>query len=290
MLGDPCERRLTYEQLNWKDKLLPAPEVQAIFDIGNMVEQLAVKWLQDAGIKVYSQQTPFEDKKSNVTGSIDFKIDIDGKLYPCEVKSVSPYIFDKLNSLDDMLHSRYVYHQRYPAQIQTYLFLAGEDEGVMILVNKTNGKRKIIWVILDVDYVDNLLKKAERINRCVKDNVLPEQIEYSEEICGHCDFRHICIPDTKQVPLEMDDSPALLELLNRRAELQPLSKEYDDVDSEIKEMVKGRDKVACGDYLIIGKNVSATRYDVPKDVKEQYAKQLDYWKVNIVNLKATKKD
>ncbi len=154
----------------------------------------------------------------------------------------------------------------------------------MGLVNKSNGRRKILWADMNYEYVDTLIKKAERVNSYVAKETLPDRIEFSDT-CGICPFRHICLPDTAQKQLEIDNSPKLLELLQRRESLKEQAKEYDEADSEIKEMVRNKEKIACGDFLIIGKAFKQTRYDVPDELKKQYAKQTDGWRVNITRLK-----
>jgi hypothetical protein len=285
-IGFPCERELTYERLNWQEKILPKPRVQLIFDIGNNIEAIAIKWLTEAGFQVFAQQTPFEDAKAQIRGSIDTKIRYGdkGKMYPCEIKSMSPFVFEKVNTIEDMTRSSYIYLQKYPAQLQTYLFLTAEQEGLFLLVNKSTGEIKPIWCAIDIDYVDGLIHKAERINKAVSKKELPERIAYDCDICDDCPFVHVCLPDTKQEALVLDDNPILLDLLKRRDALKESASEFEEVKDKIKDMVKDRPKVACGDWLIIGKNISKTKYDYPEDIKKQYAKKEPEWRITIKKL------
>lgn len=285
-LGHPCERFLVYKRTRWNEELLYDEGLQAIFDMGNKVEDLVIGWLKEAGLRVYEQQQPFEDKKVKLSGSIDLKVSLDGEEpLPCEIKSINPFDFITIKTLEDMTRSSKTWLQKYPAQMQLYLFLTGKEKGILLLVNKSSAEIREIEVTLDYDYVDMLLKKAERINSHCENGTLPERIEYSENGCGRCSFRHICLPDTSGAALEIDDNLKLMELLKRREELQPASKELESVDTEIKTLVKGREKVACGDYLIMGKQIMQTRYNVPDELKKQYAEKSEYWKVTITNLR-----
>jgi hypothetical protein len=45
----------------------------------------------------------------------------------------------------------------------------------------------------------------------------------------------------------------------------------------LKERLEGRDKLLIGDYYITGSWRKRTGYDVPKDIKEQYKTESQYW-------------
>ena len=146
------------------------------------------------------------------------------------------------------------------------------EEGVWIFKNKVNGQMKEIWYKLDYALGEEALKRAEAINAHVTASTNADPIEWDESICGECPFLHICLPDVDRTPLEIIDSVELTMMLNRRAELYPMSKEYEEIDKEVKETVKGKEKLLIGDWLITGKKMHRKAYEV---------KESDYWQVSI---------
>jgi hypothetical protein len=97
-LGHPCVRNLTYWRIPKYVALVPpySPELQVIFNEGNLHEKAVFQRLEEAGITILEQQRPFYWDKYDIAGSIDAKILFNGKVYPAEVKSISPYKWTKL--------------------------------------------------------------------------------------------------------------------------------------------------------------------------------------------------
>lgn len=261
-MGHECVRYLTYCRARWEDKKLPDPNLLYIFNYGNTIEDMALKRLQAAGFEISNQQRDFEDKKTGITGHIDcFLANGDGKEYPCEIKSMSPYIWDTINNVEDMFKSDKKWVRGYPGQLQLYLLLSNKDEGLFYLINKLTSQGKDIWMKLDYDYAEALLKKAEVINKHVVAGTVPDRIPYSSEVCRGCNFEHICLPPAEnKEELLIEEEPAIEKALNRRAEVEALSKEFSQLDKKIKDYAKSREaeKINIGNWLII-KKVTSTR-------------------------------
>jgi len=259
-----------------------------IFDMGKMVEESVMQDLREAGFVIVEQQRPFSWAKYQITGSIDGKIVIDGKTYPTEIKSAAPFSFNSINSIEDMKRHKWHYMRKYPAQLTLYLLMDGKDRGLFIFKNKSTGELKEIFLDLDYDFAESLIKKAEAINKHVAEGTLPEPMEYSEEICADCPFVHLCLPDRIGKEVEIVEDGRLLELLNRYAELKPVAKEYEDVDSQIKKLVEGREKIIVGNFFIEGKWVDRKVYNIPTEIKNQYETISRYWKKQIINMDKVK--
>lgn len=273
-LGDPCLRKLVYERTHWDQKALPDVNLQYIFDEGNLQEQAVIRDLMDAGFVITEQQRAYDWKKYNITGRIDGKISMNGeKPAPFEIKSMSPFIWDKINTVEDLINAKQPWLKKYPAQMQVYLLLSEEEQGVLILKNKTTGRLKQIEIILDYVFAESLLKIAEAVNKHIADNLLPDRIEFDDAICSKCNFAHICLPDIDFKGAEFLDSDELEIKLNRREELKPVVDEYNELDKEIKETVKEKPKVVIGNWLIEGKWVEKKEYTV---------KAGKYWNTKIV--------
>lgn len=275
-IGHPCTRYLVYEQTKWQEKELHGIALQNIFNLGNDIEERVLKDLREAGIAVAEQQRAFEWKEHNITGHIDGMALIDGEMYPIEVKSASPYVFDKINSVEDMKKSKYAYMRAYPAQMTLYLLMGNKELGFFLFKNKVNGALKEIPVHLDYEFGESLLRKAEDINGHVKDGTLPDQIS-EEGICSDCAYQHICRPMQIGKEIEMVDSTELVELIERSQELKPVAAEYAEIDKRINQIVNGKDKLLVGEWFVSGSWRKRVSYDVPEDIKKPYAKETQYW-------------
>jgi len=281
-LGHPCLKYLVLLRTSWQERALYDARLQMIFDMGKMVEDLVYQDLREAGFTIVEQQRPFSWAKYQITGSIDFKIAIDGKAFPTEVKSAAPHPFESINSVQDMLKHKYLYMRKYPAQLTLYLLMDNKDEGLFLFKNKSTGELKEIWMDLDYEFAESLVRKAETINKHVAEGTLPAPMDYDEDICGDCGFAHICLPDRIGNEVEVTQDGVLLELVNRYMELKPGAKEYDEVNEKITKLVQGREKILVGDYFIEGKWVPRKVYHVPDDVKQQYADTSQSWQKKII--------
>lgn len=287
-LGHECLRYLVLNRTRWQEKALHDARLQMIFDMGRAVEDMVFQDLKEAGFTIVEQQRPFSWAKYQITGSIDFKLSIDGKVYPTEVKSAAPHPFASINSIQDMLKHKYPYMRKYPAQLTLYLLMDGKEEGLFLFKNKSTGEYKEIWMDLDYDFAESLVKKAELINQHVAEGTLPEHMEYNEDICQDCPFAHICLPDRIGKEVEVTEDGELLGLITRYMELKPGAKEYDEVNDRINKLVQGREKILVGDYFIEGKWIERKVYHVPDDVKAKYADTSQSWQKKIIPVGAVK--
>lgn len=285
--GHPCTRYLVYNQANWKDRIPTTVELQFIFDQGNDMHDRAMEDLREAGFRVHEQDRPFEWKEYNITGKIDCQISEDGHiLYPCEIKSMSEWDWAKIDSAEDMILSPKAWIRKYPAQLVLYLLMSNSPEGLFYIINKRNGQPKQIWMQLqdatDYEFAEKIIKNIEQVNKHLKEGTYPERIEYEENLCGHCNFQHICLPDIKnQSGLQIIDSEELLGYLTRLDELKSATSEYKKIDDKVKDMIRGKDKLLCGDFLITGKEITIQK-------KAQEARTETQWRAKIVNLNAEK--
>lgn len=275
-IGHPCLRYLVFSRTRWQEKALPPAHVQLIFDIGNDIEDRVQKDLKEAGFQVIEQQRSFEWKEYEITGHVDMKILLDGVGIPVEVKSASPFAFDKVNSVEDMLRSKFVYMQKYPAQLSLYLLMDNKETGLFLFKNKSTGAMKEIWLHLDYDYAEGILKKAEAVNRHVKDGTTPEPIDYDENICDDCPFAHICNVERVGKEVEIVDDEGLAEMLDRLDALKAAAKEYAEIDKELKTALEGR-KALIGSWFVDGKYRDYTSYEIPDEIKNQYKKVKQVW-------------
>ena len=102
-IGDDCLRYLVYSRTDWDKSDDFDDGLLAIFNEGNIHEPAVIKDLADAGFEIFEQQVSFGNenllKQYKITGHLDFKIRDQGRAIPVEFKTMSPYIFDSINSL-----------------------------------------------------------------------------------------------------------------------------------------------------------------------------------------------
>ena len=277
-MGHPCLRRLVYCRTNWQDRLLPSIELQYRFNEGKIQEKAVLRLLEDSGIQIIEQQTPYNWKDFTLTGSIDGKILIEGKAYPVEIKSFAPYLWASINDVDDMFTHKYVFVRKYPSQLLLYMLMGNVDTGLFILKNKATGQIKYIELLLNsyIEVAESAIKKCELVNKHIIAKTLPNQIN-DTNICQDCDFFHICLPNIVRDELQLISDPDIALKLTRRDELKTSVSEYDQLDKELKSQFKDKGSFSIGDYLINNIKRHRDGYTV---------NPVDYTEVRIKNIKA----
>ncbi len=287
-LAHPCLRNLVY----WRTKAELAsphsPEMQVIFDEGNVHETAVYRRLMDAGIVIIEQQRPFDWKRYEIAGRIDGKVKIKDKIFPMELKSMSPNSWYSirtigpfkgpfvLGDINDLRHHDKYYVRGYYGQIQLYMLMDNKEEGLIVLKNKSNGQLKFLFTELDYEYAEKLIQKAEAVNEHVKKGTLPDRMEFDPDVCNDCPFRHICNPEEQFQDVEVETDPEVIQMLERLEELKPYKKEYDEIRKILKERLKEKEKVLIGDFLVTGKWVTRKGYTVP---------EMTYWDMKIKRIK-----
>jgi len=302
-LGHPCMRYLVYLRTRWQDQLAPDVDIVKFYIRGREDEKVIIRKLMDMGIEVIEAQRSFYDKTYNIAGTIDAKIKINDEIIPVEIKSLSPAKFNRLNSSDDFKNAREYYIRGYYTQLQIYLYLISHDKqelvrgGGFILENKLNGELKFVGVEIDLDEVEEAIKKAEMIEKYVGKNELPERID-DYRICSKCVFRHICLPDVESQGFDYVDEETtnlaerLYELKKSLQEYEELYAEYEELKNELKEKLKykiesGTEKILAGDYIINAKKIISKRIDtskIPPELKSQFQTESVSYRIDIVKL------
>lgn len=258
-LGNPCLRYHVFNRTRWEEKSLHDVGLQGIFDLGNDIEEIALRELAAAGVKVIEQQKPFNWPEYQITGHLDGLVLLDGKAYPLEIKSCSPFVFDAIHTIDDLKKGKYAYLRKYPVQLTLYLLMSNIDKGVFLFKNKVTGAYKEIWLDLDYELGEQALKRAEAINAHLAAGTVPGA-EYSEE-CDRCGFAHIC--DVNHVGKEVEiDTGELSTMLDRMEALKPAKKEYEEIDEQVKKAVEGKEKLLAGGWYITGKWIDRKGFTV----------------------------
>jgi hypothetical protein len=267
-IGDPCIRKLVYYRLYPELQKLHDIDLQYIFNEGNIQEQAFMRDLREAGIQIIESQRDYYDKRHNLSGHIDGQIVLPDNpriKIPFELKSMSPHVWDQVNSVDDF--DKYSWTRRYPAQLQSYMYLSNSEVGIMLLKNKSTGKPKQINFELNYDYCEELLVKCEEINQCVAIKKLPERT-LSEDCQEFCPFFESCCPETQFSKIDFIDKPDLEKKIQIWEMLKDYASEYNRLDREIKSSLRSIEKAVIGDYLVQGKQLkNGWRVDIKEIIQ-----------------------
>ena len=198
-----------------------------------------------------------------------------------DYKTMSPYIYDSIHTIDDIKNHNAEHVRGYIYQLQSYLFAESDDHqlfsefGYFIPINKINGCYKIIEMGLDLEIVEEILQKCERINKAVKTGTPPEA-NFCDS-CDYCNYRHICnVAETGNKGAEFIVDSELQGALDLWSSLRVGKSKYDEVDKYIKSVVKKygvqtkKDTFIIGGYEIKLDERKKTCYNVPDDVKNMY--------------------
>ena len=265
-IGHPCERYLYLLIKNWEEKRPHDEGLQNIFDLGNSIEAYTIKKLRDAGLEVITPtQRSWKVENPLITGREDVRIKDpeDGQLYPAEIKGLSPYEWERLNSIEDFYNSRRYYVRGYPAQLMVYCYKFEKELGFFVLTNKLTGELKIIEVPFDWERADALLKKAERIYAALDDKTgktIPDACD-DISVCESCQMRHLCTAVHERPATDIDDGE-LEAAIDRKNELATAYREYQEVGDRIKKLVGERETVISGKYVITAKTIKKAEYTV----------------------------
>lgn len=284
-----CDKAMVHSILDWDKKVMHDEGLQAIFDAGNREEEnVKARLGYELGFQFIEQQKPFEIKNRNgeviCRGHIDGKILYNGEAIPVEIKSMNENVFNSIRSLDDFYKKPL--HRRYIRQMQMYLYGNNEEAGIFILSNFRT--EKLIPVIIDLGECEQILQKLERNWEMVKRKEYPAPIEYNEQLCGRCAFKHLCLTEVKHEGAKFIENAELESLLERREELKAAANDYKDIDEYIKGAFEGIPQAFVGkSWEITGKKRVVKRVDtkaIPDEIKKQYTTESESWITNIIKI------
>lgn len=261
-----CAREQALAILHWQDRPGFPIETLARFEIGKDAEAPIERRLADYGFRVQEQQRAFELKGRNglviLRGTIDGKIKWQGKLYPFDTKTVDPLIYPRLRTLEDL--KAHPFFQKWPRQIMTYEYLDNDETGFLLLQN-LRGPWRLIEVPMDYEEMETILQRAEAAVDAVmairrdgesEADALPD-FTTDVQACNRCWARgRVCFPPGVGADgLRVLDDDELEAKLRRREELAASAAEYGALDAEIKAVVRGKDGLLVGDFLVTGKEL-----------------------------------
>lgn len=260
-IGHPCTRYLVYKRTEG-DKADPySPDLQALFDEGNTQEQTTVAKIKELGYKHERSQEAIEIPDLQIRGKIDGVVmqvaagKIVGK-WACEIKKVNEYVYDKMHVWEDLYDSPW--HYRWLVQLQLAIFHVSkkpgfDDTGVIFLKNTAKNLVKPISVPMNQQIIEEAFTKARAINTHIAAGTVPDRCAYTLGLCQGCEFRRICAPDEPFMAGENIEDPAFVEKLRRREKLADDAKEFNSLDRDVKDILRGKVYAVAGPFRITGR-------------------------------------
>ncbi len=272
-----CSRYQVMRVVAWPVRAMPDDEGLEVIEEGNVTEAAVLRQLADEGWEVVEQQAPFEvrqplepggAKKRILTGKIDGKLRIDGgKLVPFDVKGTSEWVFEALETEEDV-RNHSVWTRKWFRQMQAYMLGHGIDESLLIVSHR--GHRRVIVLHLDYEVGEEILAlatwaaglieraEADGIDEKTVDAWLTEQggerAAYHRSMvdCRRCPFfqRACHPPDRADVTAKV--RPELEALVARMLDAKPHASDYDKARKLLKAEIEGTPTVVAGRFVIEG--------------------------------------
>jgi len=190
----PCQRFLVYARTRWEEKPQPSVQLQARFDAGTAMEDEVEEHLKRCGYRVMLQQKTTTWDKYQLRGKIDgYIVRPDRSKWPMEITSVMPWYWANTTSIEEIKHHAKHWIRKKVGQLNIYLLLESYPGGFLII--GAFGKiPRILPMLIDYELAEQHIQACVAVNEHVAAGTLPPRIEYTSDVCGLCNFNHICKP------------------------------------------------------------------------------------------------
>lgn len=270
-----CVRQMVLEMTDG-DKVAPwSADTLANFRRGSDRERDLLADLKKIGrnaepaFETVGEQERFElkDHKGRVaiSGKVDCRLRIAGTRIsaPLEVKSWNANLTARVKRFEDLLDNRWT--RSGAMQLLCYLYAANEEFGFMMLDRPGIPFLLPVELFPHLNHVENFLQKAELAMDHREAGTLPDFIDDPGE-CRYCSlYGAVCNPPMVHTGAKVLTDPAFLLDLEQWHELKPAAKEFERLDEEIKEQLRGTESAIAGAFVISGKYQKKTSYAFPDE-------------------------
>lgn len=185
-----CDRAMWFGYRGISGAILHKAQTLRIFNIGHMLEEGMVKWLEAAGIEIFMREATIKTKWGTTFGHIDGIAKYQGKFYLLEMKTAKASKFKEMvkNGIPDY----------YYAQIQIYMHNSGQlsdhgnvlSETLYVITNKDTAELDIKIIPADPVYGE---LQTDRMHDIIVSDALPAANKSYK--CSFCDHKAVCEGD-----------------------------------------------------------------------------------------------
>lgn len=212
-------------------------------------------------------------------------------LIPYEIKSAAIGLFNQIGN-GEMLDAKSPFIRKWGRQMQGYLLCTAREQGLFVVTNGL-GAWKLVPTTLDYEHGEWLMTHLEEVAEHVAAD-LPPPYHGDRTCCATCPwFRGLCQPDSVAadgVVVWADDEAE--ELVAAYLRTEAAADEFARAEKRIKERAradadgKGLQILAGGRAVVSVRQSETTSYDVPKDIKEKYARKAPRTLVSVTEIGA----
>lgn len=273
-----CDRHNYYGLAEGDQRSKWDPFVQAKLDAGKARELSIKRELLDLGYEPLMAGEVLEVKAPDGTvlarGRTDLSLALPSNFrlaVPMEVKCMQTHMWAAVNHWRDLLRNPWT--RKYVRQLMLYMRAKKQTEG-LFLIDDFQGHWKILPVELDEAFIGDAVGKIERAAQARISGKVPERIPYDHQLCGMCNFQHVCIPDIAANPnIKVVDNTVLAQYLEVREANMDSWKKVEKANAAIKKFFEGvKDgSFTIGNFIITRTMGLRTNYELPDEVKAKYA-------------------
>lgn len=287
---DDCPRHLVLMRLA-PEQEVKTEDFDYVTEEGHHQETILLNEMKAAGIVVEpAEMLEMQDYK--LKGQADGIIVEEGERYPLDGKSCSGQMFREISHMkgpDDLMASKAIWLRHYPAQMLSYIALYGLPRSVLVFRNKENGKKHAIDVSWSAakwkPYEDGLMEVNKAVDKQDLPPVIGNEAICRPERCGFCETMCYKDGDAPKALVQIVDNDELRASIERQLELAPFNKEYEKLYEANKAYFnKAAGIWMVGDIQVTNKPYSTTVYDVPEEIKKQYAKPSERSRFSFKNM------
>lgn len=259
LLSNPCDLHVVRRFNRWEEQMPHDAHLQALFGEGHIHQPAVYDQLEAMGftlIRESDRPTQWKPRPGvTISGYIDGRLTgyRGQKFQPTvlvEIKALSGWSWDKLNTVQDFLDNDAHYIRGYVQQMDMYLLLEELPLGIFVLKNKANAWLKIIPVPMDLSRAEVTLKRIERLAPYVASGREPEGILYDARICGGCGFKYLCWPPREEAGVDVVMDADLVLAIKEKDALSESHSEYEAADRRLKKAMEPL-LVKDGDSVLI---------------------------------------
>lgn len=215
------------------------------------------------------------DPKSRliISGKIDGYIRWEsGTIWPCEIKSWSPFLTDKIFSFEDLYRHYWTWSGAH--QLLSYLYDKNAPYGLLVLDRP--GLPRPVQVSLEdnLSQMEEFLRDATIVVDHIEAKTLPGFVDDPDE-CKRCPvFGSTCNPPLKFAGAQVFTDDETIQKTERLAELEANLtaagiEEYEALDKWSKVRFRGVKQAIVGKCLVTGRWQRDTKYNLPDDAKKK---------------------